>query len=206
MAAPAPPPPASSVASPATAAGSAPVARAVLGRVSDTVKAALAQQRPWTEVADRNAFSKPESLTEASTRIRKNIGYFRVNYAVFMVSVVGLCMLWNPSSLIVAGLLALVWAYLFLVRSEPLVISGRTLSEKEKFLGLSILTLLIVFVFTSVGSVLISGIGLGIFLIAVHGAFKTPDDLFLDEPEVAGGFLSFLTAGAPASQQPLSHV
>jgi hypothetical protein len=206
MAAPAPPPPASSVASPVTAAGSAPVARAVLGRVSDTVKAALAQQRPWTEVADRNAFAKPESLTEASTRIRKNIGYFRVNYAVFMVSVVGLCMLWNPSSLIVAGLLALVWAYLFLVRSEPLVISGRTLSEKEKFLGLSILTLLIVFVFTSVGSVLISGIGLGIFLIAVHGAFKTPDDLFLDEPEAAGGFLSFLTAGAPASQQPLSHV
>ncbi|GLJ54105.1 hypothetical protein SUGI_1158610 [Cryptomeria japonica] len=42
-------------------------------------------------------------------------------------------------------------------------------------------------------------------IVCVHGAFKVPEDLFLDEHEPALSFLSFLGSGAP---QPaiVSHV
>ncbi|CAD5320738.1 unnamed protein product [Arabidopsis thaliana] len=43
---------------------------------------------------------------------------------------------------------------------------------------------------------------IGVALICAHGAFRAPEDLFLDEQEPAAtGFLSFL-GGAPSSAAP----
>lgn len=50
---------------------------------------------------------------------------------------------------------------------------------------------------TNVGSVLISALMVGAALICAHGAFRVPEDLFLDEQEPAAtGFLSFLSGTA----------
>ena len=53
--------------------------RAFLSRLLDSGRRALSGARPWSELADRAALSRPESLADATSRLRKNLAYFRVN-------------------------------------------------------------------------------------------------------------------------------
>ena len=120
-----------------------------------------AQQKPWSEVLDRNAFTKPPNLGEvrgderdayctremhiahersgwlvrlpptwfvlqAIGRVKKNITYFRVNYAVVMVACCALSFMFNPTSLFVLAVLLLAWGYVMIYKAnQKLVVSGR---------------------------------------------------------------------------------
>lgn len=60
-------------------------------------------------------------------------------------------------------------------------------------------TIVVVFL-TSVGSVMISALLVGLAIVCAHGAFRVPEDLFLDEQEpVNAGFLSFLGGAASSA-------
>lgn len=177
---------------------------AFAGRAQDAVNLALAQKRPWAEVADRSQLAKPESFSEAITRARKNWFYFRINYSIILTGVVALSLIFNPGALFFLLALLAGWVYLYLIRSEPLVINGRTFSEREVLLGMSVFTIIMIFM-TSVGSILISALLIGGAICFAHGAYRVPDDLFLDEQESAGGFLSFLSSGTGVPQM-MSHV
>ncbi|CAN6705314.1 unnamed protein product [Malus baccata var. baccata] len=143
-----------------------PAFRLFISRLSSSVRNGFSQRRPWYELVDRSALARPDSLTDAYSRIRKNFTYFRVNYV---------------------SLLTL-----------PLVILGRTFSDAETLIGLVVLTVVVIFM-SSVGSLLISGLLIGFAIVCAHGAFRVPDDLFLDDQEPANaGFLSFL-GGATSS-------
>ncbi|XP_045832149.1 PRA1 family protein B4-like [Trifolium pratense] len=202
-----PPPPPSST---ATATGSdapanSPAVRVLINNLSESLRNGLAQRRPWTELVDRSAFSKPESFSEATIRVRKNYSYFRVNYYAIVAGILAVSLLTNPFSLILlVGLLAS-WTFLYLFRpsDRPLVIFGRTFTDFETLGILSGLTLFVVFL-TSVGSVLVSALMLGVAAVCIHGAFRAPEDLFLDEQENSQvtGFLSFLRAPAAAAAVP----
>lgn len=63
---------------------------------------------------------------QATQRVRKNAAYFRINYLIIMLCVTFITLLVNPSSLIVLGFLTAGWSYLFVVRTSPIVIGGRT--------------------------------------------------------------------------------
>ena len=55
------------------------------------------------------------------------------------------------------------WAYLFVARGDvPLVIAGRPISEREKLLGASGVSVAVIFFLTSVGSVLFSAVCIGL--------------------------------------------
>ncbi|AQK56943.1 Prenylated Rab receptor 2 [Zea mays] len=112
----APPTPAPTAISSADATDTNPAAiRAFLSRLLDTTRRALSGARPWSELADRSALSRPESLAEATSRLRKNLAYFRVNYA----AVAALCL--------AAALL------------------GRTFSDREVLGGLAAASAFVVF-------------------------------------------------------------
>lgn len=64
---------------------------------------------------------------QAMSRLRTNVGYFRINYAVILLLSTLAVMLMNPSSLIVLGGLAAAWTYVYAVRTTPLTIGERTL-------------------------------------------------------------------------------
>lgn len=166
----------------------------IIAKLQESARSAAAQQRPWSEMVDRSSFAKPDNLSDALSRIRKNLGYFRANYMAVLLGVVVLSMLWNPISIIVLALLGSGWAYLFVIRVEPLVISGRVISDREKLVGMAAISILVVFGITSVGSILISGVIVGFAAISIHGAFRVPDDLFLDDNDNAS-FLSFFSLG-----------
>lgn len=174
--------------------GAPSASSAVVAKLKESYQAAVAQQRPWSEVLDRSTISKPDNLNDALGRIRKNLSYFKANYLTIMLIVIVLSMLSSPSSILYTSLLACVWIYLFMVRSEPLVLGGRSLNEREKFLGMVLISIVVIFGLTTVGSILMSGIVIGAVVISIHAALHVPDDLFLDQPE-SSGFLSFLGGG-----------
>ncbi|KAL7095221.1 hypothetical protein ACP275_10G010300 [Erythranthe tilingii] len=182
-------------------------ARAFFSGISETVRSGLSSRRPWPELLDRSAFSKPESLAEATVRIRKNYTYFRVNYLTVITGVLAVSLLTNPFSLItLAGLLA-AWLFLYLFRQSsdpPLTVFGRQFSDRETLLFLILSSVVVIFL-TSVGSVLVSALMVGVAIVCAHGALRAPEDLFLDEQEPQGGvsnFFSFFTAAAPIISQP----
>ncbi|KAJ7538036.1 hypothetical protein O6H91_11G032200 [Diphasiastrum complanatum] len=100
-------------------------------------------------------------------------------------------------SLFAIAFLLAAWAFLFVYRSEPLVLFNRTFSEKEVLALMSVITVVVVFLLTDVGSLLMSAVMFGFLIVCAHAAFRVPDDLFLDEQPSSGGFLSFLGENVP---------
>lgn len=145
--------------------------------------------------------ARPESLTDALSRIRKNLAYFKVNYVAVVSLVLAFSLFSHPLSLLVlVGLLA-GWMFLYLFRpsDQPLVVFGRTFSDRETLLALVLSTIVVVFI-TSVGSLLTSALMIGVAIVCVHGAFVVPDDLFMDDQEPANaGLLSFLGGSATSA-------
>lgn len=192
-----------------SASGPPPAFRAFINQVSDTVRNGISSRRPWSELLDRSAFSKPESLSEATQRIRKNYAYFRVNYIAIITVVLAVSLLTNPLSLIFLSALLAAWLFLYFFRTAsdpPLTLFGRQFSDLETLSLLVVSTIFVVFL-TSVGSVLVSALMVGVAIVCAHGAFRVPEDLFLDEQEAPStGFLSFLTGAASASAAPAARI
>jgi len=171
---------------------------ALFSRLRDVGANIVAERKAWTEMVDRSSFGKPASFADATSRLRKNTVYFRVNYLIIILIVTAVCMALNPSALAVLGLLGVLWLYLFVVRQAPLVLGGRTFSNQEKFIAMVVISVVVVFFLTSVGTLLFTAIGISAALIGLHGALRVPDDLFLDESEMEkGGLFSFLTGRSP---------
>ncbi|EPS65964.1 hypothetical protein M569_08816, partial [Genlisea aurea] len=173
--------------------------RNLVVRLTETVRHGLSQGRPWAELLDRSAFSRPDSLTEAASRIRKNFSYFRINYFSVIALSLGLSLISHPSALLVLLALLAAWIFLYVFRSpeQPLVIAGRAFSDRET-LGVLVLSTIVVVFLTSVGSIVISALLVGLAVVGTHGGFRVPEDLFLDDQDTAAntGFLSFLGGGA----------
>ncbi|WOK93677.1 hypothetical protein Cni_G02377 [Canna indica] len=180
--------------------------RLSLSRLSDSARRSLAHRRPWPELFDRSAFARPDSLSDAASRLRKNLGYFRVNYLALLAATLALSLLSHPFSLLLLLALVAAWGSLYLFRpadAAPLVLFRRTFSDREILAGLVLLSLLVVFL-TSVGSLLVSALMIGAVVVCAHGAFRVPEDLFLDDQESggpAGGLLSFLGGAAASAGQ-----
>ncbi|KAF2577357.1 hypothetical protein F2Q68_00001616 [Brassica cretica] len=130
-------------------------------------------------------------------------GTLRVNYLAVATAIVGFSLVTHPFSLAFLLCLLASWLFLYLFRpsDQPVVILGRTFSDRETLGCLILFSIFVVFL-TDVGSVLVSAVMVGVALICAHGAFRAPEDLFLDEQEPAAtGFLSFL-GGAASSAAP----
>lgn len=58
-------------------------------------------------------------------------------------------------------------------------------------------TVIVVFL-TSVGSLIITAVLVGVGIVCVHGAFRDPEDLFMDDQEIAGSAGLFSFIGGPS--------
>ncbi|KAL7590723.1 hypothetical protein Lser_V15G36092 [Lactuca serriola] len=175
--------------------------RSFFSRLSSSLRQSFSQRRPWYELIDRSTLSRPESFSEATSRIRKNFSYFRVNYTALLAFVIALSLLTHPFSLLVLLCLLAAWIFLYLFRpsDNPLVLFGRTFSDRETLVLLVLFSIIVVFL-TNVGSLMISALLIGLAILCVHGAFKVPEDLFLDDQEPPNaGFLSFLGGAASSA-------
>ena len=163
-----------------------------VGRVKESAQHVWAQQKPMSEILDASAYARPVSFGDATSRMQKNLNYFRINYLVFASAVLSLFVLFHPSSLAIFGSVAAAWVYVFSVRSEPLKIGDRELSHRETLMGMSALSAFVIFMLTSAGTVLFSGLGVALLGVGAHAAARVPDDLFVEDANDNKGFFSFL--------------
>ncbi|XP_058103564.1 PRA1 family protein B2-like [Magnolia sinica] len=153
-----------------------------VSQLSNSAGFALSHCRPWLELLDFSAIAHPSSLSEATSRLSKNIPYFRINYLLLLSSILALS---HPISLF----LSFAWLFLYVLRSSdapPLHLLGRSFSDNEILIGLISLTTFIVFL-TSVGSIIITALMIGIAIVALHGSYHVPYDLFLptEDPSIS---------------------
>lgn len=189
--------------------GVAPPASATTGEIVsrgyDSIRFALEKRRPWAEMSDPSAFSMPESASDAVGRIWKNWRHFCVNYGMIIVAVVAVRLILNPSYLVLFSLLLSGWTYLYYVRTDPVVAFGMTLNETELLLITSLVSVVVALV-TGLESLIRSALLLGIGITLLHGAFRVPDNLFLDDQEAPSDLLAFLGSGRTPSPPVSSRV
>uniref|UniRef100_A0A1D1YYW8 PRA1 family protein n=1 Tax=Anthurium amnicola TaxID=1678845 RepID=A0A1D1YYW8_9ARAE len=172
-----------------------------LSRAKERGRAALATRRPWREMVHRHAFGVPHGIGDAYLRIRTNAGYFTMNYAIVVLVVLFLSLIWHPLSLVVFVVMMAVWLFLYFLRDEPLVLFHRTIGDRVVLIVLSVVTLAALLLTHATVNILVSVL-LGLALVLVHAAFRKTDDLFLEEEasRPGGGWYSVIgeTAGRPS--------
>ena len=89
------------------------------------------------------------------------------------------------------------WTYVYLIRTEPLKIGERPVSDREIVAGHERSVSPRRLFMSSVGSLMFQAFGVALLAIGAHGAMRVPDDLFIDDAAGEGGFFSFLQPPKP---------
>ncbi|CAL5199988.1 unnamed protein product [Lathyrus oleraceus] len=163
-------------------------------RAKERIKVGLGTRRPWKLMFNLRSFNLPSGFPDAVSRVKTNIGYFQMNYAIVILIVLFFSLIWHPISLIVFVALMAAWLFLYFLRDEPIVIFGRLVSDRVILVLMLILTVVLLLFTGAVLNILIAVL-VGVVLVLLHAAFRNTHDLFLDQEE---GLL-FSPPGAPAS-------
>ena len=140
----------------------------------------LGPMRSWSEFGER--FSLPKD--KYFDRIRVNVCYYTKNYALILAVSSAVILFLYPMAIIAFGVIVAGFIY---VNKNPIVISGRPLTEQQKQMGLMTLSSLIIY-FSGSSMVLMMIIGLGGGLCLCHAIARPPSvkSKFSDLKERAG--------------------
>uniref|UniRef100_J3LSP6 PRA1 family protein n=1 Tax=Oryza brachyantha TaxID=4533 RepID=J3LSP6_ORYBR len=134
----------------------------------------------------------------AVARARRNVAYFRANYALSVLAVVAASLLWHPGTLFALLALCAAWFFLYFARpaSSALRLFGMEFEDGTVLAALTGVTV-IALLFTNVGWNVIGSVMIGAALVGAHATLRSTDDLFLTEQEAAGDGL--VAAGMSAA-------
>uniref|UniRef100_A0A7N0RCB8 PRA1 family protein n=1 Tax=Kalanchoe fedtschenkoi TaxID=63787 RepID=A0A7N0RCB8_KALFE len=171
----------------------------VVSRSFRSFTSSISRHRPWLEFIDFGAFDIPESISAALDRVKKNARYFFVNYAIAISICAALSLIGSPFSLIVVAVVCRLWSLLYFFREDPLLVFGRVVGDRLVLTGLIVVTVIVVW-WLGVVSNLLWGTAIGIDASIVHGVFRNPQGLFLDEDEAfSDGLISSGSSQRPAT-------
>ncbi|KAL4572871.1 hypothetical protein LXL04_019659 [Taraxacum kok-saghyz] len=145
-----------------------------------TLQTGLGTRRPWKEMFNLGSINFPQGISEAFSRVKMNIGYFRMNYAIVVLVILFLSLLWHPISLIVLTVLMAAWLFLYFLRGEPLTIFHRVIDDRVVLGVLSVVTIVLLLLTDATMNIVLSILG-GIVLVLIHAVLRKTEDLYLDE-------------------------
>lgn len=113
-----------------------------------------------------------------------------MNYAIIMLLILFVSLLWQPVSLIVFVLLMAAWLFFYFLRDEPLVIVGRVIQDWIVLIVLSVVTIGLLLVCGATENVVVAVL-VGFLVVIVHAVVRNTDDLCLDDDDgvEAAGYL-----------------
>nr|GEW73046.1 prenylated rab acceptor PRA1 [Tanacetum cinerariifolium] len=156
----------------------------------------IARRRPWREFLDYTKVARPSSYEDFVQRIRRNLNYFRVNYAMVILLILFLSLIYQPVSMITFLIVFVGWFFLYFFRDprNPVVIMNHVFDDRVVLMALSLLTIFAL-ACTDVGVILLVAVGVGAGVVVVHAGIRGTDDLFLDENENGDGGLVSVVGG-----------
>ncbi|XP_058748599.1 PRA1 family protein F3-like [Vicia villosa] len=170
-----------------------------ISRATATTNPVFVTRRPWEEVFALYSFTRPYSISESTSRVKRNLNHFRVNYIMIILFVLFLSLLWHPISIIVFLVSLVAWFFLYFFREEPIVLFGRSIDDRVSAAVLAVVTV-VALGFTGVWLNVLISVVVGVLVVVLHAAFRSTEDLYVDEHEgYDGGLLSF-AAGTPTKR------
>ncbi|MFQ6623810.1 hypothetical protein Gotur_004044 [Gossypium turneri] len=151
-----------------------------LSRAKERIKEGLGARRPWKLMFNFHSINFPGNLSEAITRVRTNVAYFRMNYAMIVLLILFLSLLWHPISLLVFVAMMAAWLFLYFLRDEPLVVFRRTIDDRVVLVVLGVLTIVFLLLTDATTNILVSLL-IGAVVVLVHASFRRTDDLYDEE-------------------------
>ncbi|CAJ1969521.1 unnamed protein product [Sphenostylis stenocarpa] len=170
-----------------------------------TAHSGISTRRPWEEFLALRSFTLPYSLGEATLRIKRNLDHFRVNYAMIALIVLFLSLISHPISLIVFIAVFTAWFFLYFFRDHPVVVLHRALDDRFVLAALAAVT---------VAALVLTGVWLNVVLallvaavaVVLHAAFRSTEDLYVDELEASDGGLVSVVGGSPTKRSGYSRI
>ncbi|KAL1203727.1 PRA1 family protein F2 [Cardamine amara subsp. amara] len=155
-----------------------------ISRAKHRIKSGLATRRPWKVMFDFESMTLPHGFFDTISRMKTNLGYFRANYAIGVLFIFFLSLLYHPTSLIVLAVLVVFWIFLYFLRDEPLKVFGYQIDDRTVLIGLSVLTVVLLLLTHATSNILGSLLTAAV-LVLIHAVVRRTDNLFLDEEAVA---------------------
>ncbi|KAM1812909.1 hypothetical protein ACFX11_026795 [Malus domestica] len=171
-----------------------------VARAKEQIQSALGNRRPWQEIIQLQNLTLPSTFNQSVHRIKTNVVFFRMNYAIITLSILFLSLLWHPISLIVFIVMMVAWIFLFFLHDQPLMILGYRINGQVVMMALLVVTLVALYL-TNARYHIVAGLCFGLAVVLVHGALREPEDVFVvdDEGPGSGG------GGAHVHKVPLKH-
>ncbi|XVF26938.1 hypothetical protein REPUB_Repub14bG0063400 [Reevesia pubescens] len=151
-----------------------------LSRAKERIKERLGARRPWKLMFNIHSINFPRNFSEAISRVRTNVAYFRMNYAIILLFILFLSLLWHPISLIVFVVMMAAWLFLYFLRDEPLVVFNRTIDDRVVMIVLGVLTIVLLLLTGATLNIVVSLL-IGLLVVLVHAALRRTDDLYDEE-------------------------
>ncbi|KAL8498162.1 hypothetical protein ACS0TY_021483 [Phlomoides rotata] len=155
-----------------------------LSRARQRIRSGIGIRRPWKEMMA--SFSVPETSNAAVQRLRTNTSHFHVNYAIVVLFMLFISLLWHPVSLIVFTAAMFAWLFLYFLRNDPIVLcGGYAVEERLVMVLLSIFT--VVSLLLTHAMVFLVGLAAGMAATVAHAVFRRTNGLVSEEEEGGGG-------------------
>ncbi|CAN8288012.1 unnamed protein product [Cochlearia groenlandica] len=154
-----------------------------ISRAKQRIKSGLATRRPWRTMFDLKSITIPQNFSDAISRSKTNLNYFRANYAVATLFLLFLSLIYHPKSLLVFTVLVVFWIFLYFLRDESLVVLDHQIGDRTVMICLSILTVVFLLLTHATCNIVVSLV-VAVALVLIHAVVRKSDDLFIDEEDL----------------------